>query len=111
MQRVTSGSIRRRRPAPATAASTTRSGTYTYSVNGTPSSYTSNDTSTTTYLGREAVTVAAGTYEACKFETTSGPTTAPSTNWYLVGKGIHLKSVSGASTTEATSVRFNGQAL
>lgn len=93
------------------AYTATRTGTYTYSVNGTPSSYTSNDTSTTTYLGRETVTVAAGNYEACKFETTSGPTTAPSTNWYLVGKGIHLKSVSGSSTTEATSVRFNGQAL
>lgn len=87
----------------------TQNTTYTYLVNGTEQSSSYSSSYTTKYLGVEPVTVAAGTYEACKFELTSGPTSPATTNWYIRGKGFHVKSVTGDQVMEATSVKLNDQ--
>ena len=75
-----------------------------------------------TYVGRETITVPAGTYEACKFETVT-PASLPytgsiSTEWVVAGQGISVKRTTyylGSSpsnqTTTATSVIVNGQPL
>lgn len=89
----------------------TQNTTYTYLVNGTENSSSYSSSYTATYLGVEPVTVAAGTYEACKFEVTSGPASPATTNWYIRGKGFHVKSVTGNQVMEATSVKLNGQAI
>lgn len=89
----------------------TQNTTYTYLVNGTESSSSYSSSYTATYLGVEPVTVAAGTYEACKFEVTSGPTSPATTNWYIRGKGFHVKSVTGNQVMEATSVKLNDQPI
>ncbi len=71
-----------------------------------------SSSSTTKFVGTESVSVPAGTYNACKFEVTSG-TSDVTTSWYIVGKGLHVKTtVSGSSpqTIEATSVKLNGAA-
>ncbi|HEY0919225.1 hypothetical protein [Devosia sp.] len=90
----------------------TQNTSYSYVINGAETPGGSYQTSsTTTYLGNETVTVPAGTYDACKFEVSSGPGSAPSTNWFVRGKGLHVKSVNGGVVMEATSVKLNGQAL
>lgn len=89
----------------------TQNTTYTYLVNGTENSSSYSSSYTATYLGVEPVTVAAGTYEACKFEVTSGPTSPATTNWYVRGKGFHVKSVTGNQVMEATSVKLNDQPI
>lgn len=87
----------------------TQNTTYTYLVNGTEQSSSYSSSYTTRYLGVEPVTVGAGTYEACKFELTSGPASPATLNWYIRGKGFHVKSVTGDQVMEATSVRLNDQ--
>lgn len=89
----------------------TQNTTYTYLVNGTENSSSYSSSYTTKYLGVEPVTVAAGTYEACKFEVTSGPGSPATTNWYIRGKGFHVKSVTGDQVMEASSVKLNGQPI
>jgi len=72
-----------------------------------------SSTTTTKYVGQESVTVPAGTYNACKFEVTSSGSNDVTTNWFVVGKGFHVKSVAGGSvpqTIEATSIKLNGAA-
>lgn len=53
----------------------------------------------------------AGTYDACRFDTSYGGTQAPSSEWFIAGKGILVKSVYGGAGTQATSVQVNGQRL
>lgn len=72
-------------------------------------------TDTIRFLRRESITVPAGTFQACVFETTTleSPGTTV-TEWVADGKGFPLKrttaTVSGSTTTETTlSLRFNGQ--
>lgn len=86
----------------------TQNTTYTYLVNGAENTSSYSSSYTTKYLGVEPVTVGAGSYEACKFELTSGPTSPVTLNWYIRGKGIHVKSVTGDQVMEATSVALNG---
>ncbi len=70
-------------------------------------------TQTIKYVGRESVTVPAGTYSACKYEYSSGG--ALTTSWVIVGKGLMVKSLSVVGNTtqtlQATSVTLNGQRL
>ncbi len=67
------------------------------------------------YVGRESVTVPAGTYTTCKLE--SGQTAdGVFTQWVIVGKGITVKTQSTdkgvvVQSSHATSVKVNGQAI
>jgi hypothetical protein len=93
--------------------------THTYSVTTTINTagqpqQTVNATNTYTvrYLGRETVTVPAGTFEACKFELDNGILTS----WEAVGKGITVKSLAvdtggGTTTLTLTSGTRNGEAI
>jgi hypothetical protein len=76
-----------------------------------------------TYVGRETLTLAAGTYDTCKFEVVMPPTTLMgflivSTYWIVYGTGISVQTVTtypGSSLSPqglyATSVTLNGQKL
>jgi hypothetical protein len=71
-------------------------------------------TSTTTYVGQESVSVIAGTYSACKYQVTTAGSSDVSTSWFIVGKGIPVKTtISGSvsQTIEANSVVLNGAHL
>ncbi|MBA2673138.1 hypothetical protein [Ramlibacter sp.] len=78
---------------------------------------TSTLTVSVKYVGQEAVTVPAGTYNTCKMETSSASngTTSVQTNWFIVGKGIPVKTtMTGGGvnqTIQATSVKLNGASL
>ena len=81
----------------------------------TTTSATTNSTLTTKFVGREQVTVPAGTYNTCKFEVTTSGIGGVTTTWVIDGKGIPVKSTTTGSgvqeTQEATSVKLNGQNL
>ncbi len=81
----------------------------------TTTTTTTTSTMTTKFVGREQVTVPAGTYNTCKFETTNAGVSGVTTSWVIDGKGIPVKgSTSGdgfQQTHEATSVTLNGQRL
>jgi len=68
------------------------------------------------YVGREIITVPAGTYETCKFETIT-PRYSITTDWLVVGPGISVQRVvrtlgsSSLYQTRATAVTLNGQPL
>jgi hypothetical protein len=68
------------------------------------------------YVGREVITVPAGTYETCKFETIS-PRYSITTEWLIAGPGISVLRVvrtlgqSSLYQTKATAVTLNGQPL
>lgn len=68
----------------------------------------------TTYNGQERITVAAGSFNACKFtdETTATvngqASTGTTTTWLAVGSGQFLKSVSDSDTNELISASING---
>jgi len=116
------------------AQTQTWTGVYTvsYSGSGAPGPSTSTNTTTlrtiTTYVGRETITVPAGTYETCKYEVITPGTSSTAgspyllgsiqTSWTIVGTGIQVQSTSSspASTTpgsafQATSVMRAGQVL
>lgn len=93
-------------------------------VTGPVSSSTSIRKTVITYVGRETVTVPAGTYETCKFEYASPPVVSPpisgivNTSWVIVGTGITVKQTTAyrgsslaSSVTRATSVIYNYQPL
>jgi hypothetical protein len=90
--------------------------TWTYSIAGVPPQTINFSTSTTyTFVGTESVTVPAGTYAACKYTVKESTDNYTVTNWFIQGKGIHIKtqytSPDGAQTIEATSVKLNGASL
>lgn len=63
------------------------------------------------YIGRESVTVPAGTFNACKFQTSSstdGGAAAVTTEWFAVGSGIFLKNKSGGDESVLISASING---
>jgi len=73
-----------------------------------------SQTVTTNYVGRETVTVPAGTYSTCRFENTfvSALGTISSTSWVIIGKGIPVQYAQGGIiAARATSVTLNGQRL
>lgn len=67
-----------------------------------------------TYVGKESLTVPAGTFQACKVQTTStsNGTTSNTTQWLVAEgrlKGMPLKTDDGAGTTSvATKLLLNG---
>lgn len=94
--------------------------TTTAGVLGLPDTVTtcSNTVTTvTTFVGRETVTVPAGTYATCRFDSKVTGTTGTVSNWVLDGKGVPVKSVTCdgnqavTATSSATSLKLNGQAL
>ncbi|WP_211242940.1 hypothetical protein [Sinimarinibacterium sp. CAU 1509] len=70
-------------------------------------------TTTTTYVGRETVTVPAGTFATCRFSetdaTVSGSTTT--TNWIAVDSGLLIKAVSEGDESVLISAKINGVAV
>ena len=68
-----------------------------------------------TYLGQESVTVAAGTYQACKWEMVSrgGGFTTVTTTWMTVDSGILVKSTSddGSSLELLPRSTLNGRSI
>jgi len=74
-------------------------------------------TDTVKYVSREQVTVPAGTYNTCRFDTSTSTGSSVSTSWVIVGYGIPVKSIdtnaSGVvtQTGQATSITLNGQRL
>lgn len=88
----------------------------TSTVNGVDQPQLTSTVSTSgLFVGVEPVTIAAGTFNACRFELrhsgSQGPT---STRWILVGHGIELKSSTpafggiGAEAQELTTLLING---
>jgi hypothetical protein len=74
----------------------------------------SGSASTTTYVGQEQVSVIAGTYSACKYQVTTAGSSDVTTSWFIVGKGIPVKTTLSGSvsqTIEANSVVLNGAHL
>lgn len=69
---------------------------------------------TLTYVGRETVTVPAGTFvDACKFSSQIGGAGAgeTTTRWLATGSGLMLRSVSGSSMQELVSATSNGRQI
>lgn len=98
------------------SATTTQRGatTTTNRSTGSPDQTTTNQFAsslTTTYVGQESVTVPAGTFNACKFETTYDGSPEVNTSWFVVGKGIHVKATFPGMAIEATSITLNGAPL
>ena len=98
------------------------SATQTYSITTTstftglpsPITTTSSQTETVKYLGRETVTVPAGTFDSCKFDLNNGA----STQWTAAGNGAGVtvktsSAVSGLSNVvlELRSATINGTAV
>lgn len=80
----------------------------------TPLPSTSSVTNQTIkYVGRETVTVPAGTYNTCRFDYTT--TDGTSSQWIIVGNGLMAKStatVQGKTQLiQATSITLNGQKI
>jgi hypothetical protein len=105
---------------------------YTYSQTGTVTSTTPplfpglpatttttpvSVTQTLTYVGRESVTVPAGTYNACKFRSTTAGNSDVTTQWVVVSKGVPVQTITTnaagtvTQTIQATSITLNGQKL
>jgi hypothetical protein len=92
------------------SSTSTFTATTTTNFEGVPPTVFSTDlTETVTYLGRETVTVPAGTFETCKFDQGG-----VGTQWLAVGNGLAVKSFSPASegapesTLELQSGTFDG---
>lgn len=70
-----------------------------------------------TFKGVEAITVPAGTFQACRIETNSKSTvlgvsvTSLSTNWITVGSGISIRTEASGDISELVSGSINGTAI
>ncbi len=93
--------------------------TTTGGIAGVPGTTTTSNLSasqTTRYLGRESVTVPAGTFNACKFEQfdTASPSNV-TTSWLAPGNGVMVKttgtSTQGPQTISARTLLINGAAV
>ncbi|WP_331344215.1 hypothetical protein [Cellvibrio sp. UBA7661] len=91
--------------------------TSTVQVLGFPATVTSDYDSTVTFKGTESVTVPAGTFDACRFETNTKSTTSNITttsvyiNWVTVNSGVSIKTESEGDVTELVSGSINGSAI
>ena len=69
----------------------------------------------TTYVGRERISVQAGSFDACKFidEMTTPGGTAITATWLAVGSGQFLKSeiINSGQVTELVNASINGVPL
>ena len=91
-------------------------GTNSNSGGSLPSSTVSFDYSVTfTYVARETVAVSGRNFDTCKYTSEASDSSIPSTFWYLVGKGIPVKSesTSSAGTQQILlkSGTYNGVAI
>jgi hypothetical protein len=99
-----------------TGSITTTSGGL-FGLPGTTATTPISSTQTVTYVGRESVTVPAGTYNACKFQTTTPGNTDVTRQWVIVGKGVPVQTITTnaagtvTQTIQATSITVNGQRL
>ena len=86
-------------------------------VFGFPITVTTQHATTITFKGIESVSVPAGTFEACRFETSdavtsSGLTTnSTATNWISTQKGVLLRTEAGNDVTVLMSASINGAAV
>ncbi|MEN0037320.1 MAG: hypothetical protein AAGC78_09635 [Cellvibrio sp.] len=86
-------------------------------VMGFPVTVTSEHESTVTFKGTESVTVPAGTFNTCRFETStkttaSGATsTGVSTTWITVNTGVSVRTEADGDVTELVSGTINGNAI
>jgi hypothetical protein len=76
-----------------------------------PPATTVNTTGSLRFVGRESITVRAGTFDACKFEETENGVTV--TTWVAAtgryaGLLLRANSPTGADFTQATALLFNG---
>ena len=92
--------------------------TTTLTVPGLPATpHTTSSTTTTTvkYIGQETLTVPAGTYNSCKYQTSSSVGGTVTALWFVVGRGIMLQTAvttsSDTTFTKARSIMLNGQPL
>ena len=75
-------------------------------------------TDTTTYIGRRTVTVPAGTFETCLFESESRvigpfPIGGVTRSWFSVGTGVLVKEIgdNGGDSTELLSAKIDGKSI
>lgn len=86
-------------------------------VAGFPIDSTQSISRTFTYLGRETITVAAGTFETCRISRTSTTTSDAGTiegsteEWLGVGTGMLIYQESDGTTTELISASINGNPI
>jgi hypothetical protein len=86
-------------------------------VFGFPITSVTEFTSKTTFKGIETVTVPAGTFEACRMESTDSSTTlgtsvtSTSTNWISTNQGMLLRTEASGDITELVSGTLNGVAI
>ncbi len=90
--------------------STTISSTATITTTSPPplpsSMQTVSTTETVTYLGRESITVPAGTFDTCKFDQDGSET-----YWFNVGNGVLIRGVASDGAMELISGTRNGQPI
>ena len=102
-----------------TATQTGTSTTTTSGIPGQPDSSSTTSftfTSTVKFVGRETVTVPAGTYATCRFDSTTPGSTSATSLWVIDGKGILVKTVAedgvgGTVSDFATLIELNGQKI
>lgn len=86
-------------------------------VMGFPVSTITEFESLVTFKGVESITVPAGTFNACRFETSATSvtlgttTTTVSTNWITVDSGVSVRTESAGDITELISGTINGNAI
>lgn len=66
---------------------------------------TTTDTDTFTFEAKEEVTVPAGTYLACRYRMPGDNANSHTTTWYMVGKGVPVKTVD-VSDGETTTMQL-----
>lgn len=83
-------------------------------VSGTGATTSVSSATTYTYEARESVTVPAGTYNTCRYKTTTAAGDT-GTVWYIVGKGVPARTESrtsgGTQLIQLKSGNYNGAAL
>lgn len=89
--------------------------THLQTVTGSATTSTINVETTVTFVDVEPVTVAAGTFQTCRVDTTTTfpdvGVTSTLTEYVVVGYGVPVRTISGGTTMEATSVKVNGVTL
>ncbi len=90
---------------------------YTVNLRTRVRGFTINDSNTvdrrTTFVGIESVTVPAGQFQACRFQTreTGSDSTTLSEEWFGVGNGMLLKSTADGDTTVLLRASINGASI
>jgi hypothetical protein len=70
------------------------------------------DNTTITYVGKESITVPAGTFEACRFDEVAADGTAKQTTWVLKDYGVLAKSIGAPVSMQLLPTSsINGQPI